>query len=86
MIINVNGIINNLYVHKIVSFKYYMENICGYKVTSGYSDSIYQSGYFYNTNKGWMHISSLGNSNYIKNELVKLRNQKINKILGEDFI
>lgn len=76
-IIEVNEIINGLYVKQLVSFKYYMENICGYKVTKD-SSSIYQSGYFFNPNKEWCHVSSLGNPNDVK---MKIRELKLKKLI-----
>jgi hypothetical protein len=78
MIIKVESLINDLWVDRLVSFKYYMENICGYKVENDKS-IIYQSGYFYNPNKGWMHVSSLGNPDDIK---YQIRSKRLDYILN----
>ena len=53
MIIKVDSIIDDIYITDIVSFKYYMEDICGYKLLNEDISNIYQSGYLYNPNKGW---------------------------------
>jgi hypothetical protein len=79
MIIKVESLINNLWVDTIVSYKYYTECVCGFKFHGEDNTNIYQSGYFYNPNKGWIHISNLGNPDYIKKEI---RSKRLNFILN----
>lgn len=80
MIIKVDSIIDDIYITDIVSFKYYMEDICGYKLLGEDISNIYQSGYLYNPNKGWLHISSLGNPSEVKRKVREVRfNQLIKK-------
>lgn len=80
MIIKVDSIIDDIYITDIVSFKYYMEDICGYKLLNEDISNIYQSGYLYNPNKGWLHISFLGNPSEVKRKIREVRfNQLIKK-------
>jgi len=79
MIIVVNDKINDIWVNHIVDFKYYMEEICKYKVVKDDAKlSIFQTGYFFNDDLGWRHIGELGNSKDILN---RVRELKLDKIL-----